>query len=325
MPRTFARALGVVAAISLLSLTGCAGAAVPEETTENVVESAPADVAAGYFFESGELPEKPERIVALWRTGSSLAELGVVATGQLTGEYAQGELSAKVWDLVKDIPTVGSWDGINIEDVIAADPDLIIGMDHGGLDIDYSEIAELYPVRILKIAEPTDVWRNYGAIASLVGKSADFDTQLAALDARLEKINGEFGDELGSALATAVGLTEGSVWVDTSKALSYERLSAAGFGYNPDYTDNPERYVSELTLENLPSLAGQDLIFYDAELDGSVSAEVQTLLDEPAFRELPAVKAGHLYPLRGATVYNFEAANLMVDDILAAAKAYTER
>ena len=123
----------------------------------------------------------------------------------------------------------------------------------------------------------------------------------------------------------SLGATGGSIWIDTSKSLTYQRITAAGFGYNPDYVEAPERYVEELTLENLPTLAEQDIIFYDAELDGSVTADVQAVLDEPAFQELPAVKAGHAYPVRGATVYTFLASNLMVDDLLAAAQDYAGR
>lgn len=48
----------------------------------------------------------------------------------------------------------------------------------------------------------------------------------------------------------------------------------------------------------------------------------RALLDEPAFKDLPAVKAGHLYPLRGSTVFTFYGTNGMIDDLTAAAKAY---
>lgn len=318
------RAVGALVAASLLALVGCS--AGPSDSPAPADESTPAETESSeYFFEAGELPENPQRIVALWRTGSSLAELGVAGVGQLEGEYLEPELTPEVWETVKDVPTVATYDGIDLEKVIEADPDLIVGMDHGSLGLDYSEVAELFPVRILKIAEPTDVWRNYGPLADLVGKTSDFDAKQAELDTRLTEISDEYGADLGSLQATVIGADGGSIWIDTSKALTYERLTAAGFGYNPAYTDKPERYVTELSLENLPSLADQDIIFYDTELDGSTPAEVQAVLDESAFQELPAVKAGHLYPLRGATVYNFAAANLMVDDIQSAAQKYTGR
>lgn len=312
----------VAAAAVALALAGCAGQAPAAEETS----SAPTvDIDADFFFQEGDIPADPERVVVLWRTGSSLAELGVVPVGALEGELSENELTPEQFALVSDVPVVGTYEGVDIEKIIELDPDLIIGMDNGGLSIDYEELAELFPVAILSIAEPTDVWRNYETVAQLVGKSADFTTQHEALTERLDALNAEYGDELGATQSTILGGLEGQIWVDTSKSLAYDRLTAAGFGYNPAYTDNPERYVEELTRENIPTLADQDIIFFDAELDGSTSADVQAILDEPAFQELPAVVAGHLYPIRGATVYTFTAANLQVDDLAAAAKAFTGR
>ncbi|WP_165310858.1 ABC transporter substrate-binding protein [Microbacterium protaetiae] len=280
------------------------------------------DVKADYLYEAGELPAHPQRVLALWRTGSELADIGVVPVGTLDGEMLDTELTAQQWNAVKDVPSVGSFDGVDLEDVIALKPDLIVGMDNGGLTIDYKELGELFPVRILKIAEPTDVWDNYETLAALVGKSTDFDSGQSALDARLADIASQYGDKIGELKATAFGVMQGAVWVDTSKSLAYRRIDAAGFGYNPTYTDNPERYATELSLENLPSLADQDIIFYDTNLDGSVSADVQAVLDEPAFAQLPAVKAGHVYPLRGSVIYTFAGSNAQVDDLEAAAKDF---
>lgn len=320
--RTSRRFIALAMVGGLLALAGCSASAPAEEAAP--VETAPATIEApedDYFFLGDKpLPAEPQRIVALWRTGSSLAEMGAPVVGQLEGEISEAELAPDVFAPYADTKTVGTFEGVTLEDIIALDPDLIVGMDHGGISLDYEELAELYPVAILKIAEPTDVWDNYETVAALAGLSEDYTTESEALDARLAEIKSTYGDTLGEQEVTAVSAQGGSIWVSTSKSLAFRRLDAAGFGYNPSYTDNPERYVTELTRENIPSLAEQDVIFYDQNIDGTVSDEVQAVLDEPAFQELPAVKAGNLIALRGSTVYNFAAANLMVDDIAAAAE-----
>lgn len=315
-------ALVAAAAASALLLGGCASSSPASQSAPTPAGSA-TDVAADYYYESGELPDHPQRVLALWRTGSELTDIGVVPVGTLDGELIETELTPDQWSGVKDVPTVGSYEGVDVEKVVALNPDLIVGMDNGGLSIDYAELGSLFPVRILKIAEPTDVWDNYETLAALVGRSTDFDAGSADLDARLAEIDSQHGDALSGLKVTALGASGGSVWVDTSKSLAYRRITAAGFGYNPAYTQSPARYVAELTLENLPSLADQDVIFYDAALDGSVSADVQAVLDEPAFAELPAAKAGHVYPLRGSVIYTFAGSQAQVDDLAAAAKAYT--
>ena len=119
---------------------------------------------------------------------------------------------------------------------------------------------------------------------------------------------------------TQVNVTQGEIWLSTSKSLVYERLEAAGFDYNSALTDDPDRYVAPLTRENIPSLADQGAIFYQINYDGSVSPDVQS-----AFKELPAVQAGMLFPVRGSTIYTFAAANAMADDLEAAAQAISEK
>lgn len=313
--------LAAAAAATALLLTACSGSSDPAETGTTAATTAP-EVDADFFFEAGDLPAEPTRVVALWRTGAELVDIGVIPVGTLDDEIRETELTPEQWESAQDVPTVGSFEGVDIEKIIDLDPDLVIGMDNGGLGIDYESIGELYPVRILKVAEPTDVWDNYETVAALVGRSTDFDKKVAELDARLADIQSTYGDALDGALTTSLSAMQGSVLVDTSKSLSYRRLVAAGFTYNPVYTDNPERYVTQLSLENLPSLADQKILFHSAALDGSVSPDVQALLDEPAFAELPAVTEGHLYPLRGSVIYTFAGADAMVDDLEAAAQAF---
>ncbi|WP_235734898.1 ABC transporter substrate-binding protein [Nocardioides alcanivorans] len=267
------------------------------------------------------MPNDPKRIVALWRVGSELADLCVVPVGQLDGEFLEDEIDPAIWSNYKDIPTVGNYDGLDIEKLIELDPDLVIGMDHGGLGIDYEEVAELFPTVILGIEEPTNVWDNYPQIADLVGRSTDYEEGNAAIDAQLAEIKEEFGDELADLRVTSLNMAD-QLYVDTSKSLSYRRMDAAGFVYNPDYTSSPERYVEEFATENLADLADQDIIFYEVDRDGEVEGPLQEILDSASFKRLPAVKAGNVFPLATGTVYTFDAAQLQVDDLRDAAEGY---
>lgn len=324
--RSLRTRLGVAfAAVALgaVALTACSGET--ESTVAEGTDTTGTTEEVDYFFSEGDAPENPERVLALWRVGSVLADLGVVPVGALEGELAEEELTDEQWATVDDVPAVGTYEGVDIEKVIELDPDLIIGMDNGGLSMDYAELAELYPVRILDIAEPVDVWRNYETVADLTGTTSQFDEGQAALDERLAAIKTEYGAALAGVPVTQVNVTQGEIWLSTSKSLVYERLEAAGFDYNSALTDDPDRYVAPLTRENIPSLADQGAIFYQINYDGSVSPDVQSLLDEPAFKELPAVQAGMLFPVRGSTIYTFAAANAMADDLEAAAQAISEK
>ncbi|GAA3398323.1 ABC transporter substrate-binding protein [Cryptosporangium minutisporangium] len=323
MRNTRLSTLAAVGTALALALTGCGGDdsadtdGEPSAATTRTVEDTFTGTVTG-------VPTKPKRIVALWRTGSELADIGVVPVGALQDEFLEDELGPEVYATVSEVPTVGNFEGVDIEKVIAVKPDLILGMDNGGLTIDYKELSQVAPTVILKIAEPTDVWANYERIADLAGVSADFSEQKSRLDAALTKVADRYGSKIGSRKVTALGSFDGAaISVDTSKSLTYQRIDAAGFGYNPKYTANPERYVADLAFENIPDLADQDIIFYDTDLSGKPLNSVQKVLDEPAFERLPAAQKGHVYPLTSGTIYTFEASLAQARDLEAAAKDYT--
>ncbi|MFD1716303.1 ABC transporter substrate-binding protein [Georgenia deserti] len=313
--------LAVATALSLAACSGAAdtgGAAAQDGGEAGGGDGGTRTVTSPFTGEEVEIPTDPERVVALWRTGVVLADLGVEPVAALEGELLPSELQPEVYEPLAGVPTVGTWEGVDIEELIAADPDLIIGMDNGGLTMNYDEISQVAPTVILDIAEPPDVWANYPTVADLVGRTTDFDERDAALSEDLTAIADDH--DLEGLEVTAFSASDGSIWVSTAKSLNYARLDAAGFGYNEDYVDDPERYVTELSAENIADLADQDAIFYEVDIDGSVPPDVQSVLDMESFQQLPAAQAGHVFPLTSGVVYTFDAAQQQVADLRAAAE-----
>lgn len=267
------------------------------------------------------VPKNPKRVVALWRTGTELAELGVVPVAALEGEFVSDELAPDVYAKVKDVPTVGSFEGVDVEKVIKAQPDLIVGMDHGNLSIDYKELRDIAPTVILKIAEPPDVWSNYPKLADVLGKSTDYTQRNAALDKDLAAIKAEHGAKTGRLKAVSLGVSGGKTFVDTGKSLTYRRLTSAGFGYMDAYTADPARYRVELPSEKIPDLNDADVVFYDATLAGKPTPGTEKILEMASFKRLPAVRAGNVFPLTVGTIYTFDAAGRAVADMRKAAES----
>lgn len=268
------------------------------------------------------VPAHPKRVVALWRTGSELTDMGVKPVAALEGEFLKQELDAKTFARMNKVPTVGTWEGVDVEKVLKAEPDLIVGMDNGGLDIDYKELSDIAPTVIFKIAEPPDVWKNYPKLADTVGKSTDFAQRNTALDKSLAAVRKRYGDRVRNAKAVALSTEQGSTWVSTSKSLAYERIRAAGFGYLDRYTHKPKRYVEELSTENIPDLKKADVIFYSVDLHGRPTPDMRKLLDTASFKRLPAAKAGHVRPLASGVIYTFPAGDQQVKDLRKAAGKY---
>lgn len=313
------RVLSAVCTLALVAgLTSCSAAPpTPSASAPESAESA-RSIMDTYTGTVEGVPVDPQRIVALWRVGSELGDLGIVPVGQLEGEMTESELGPEVFASVAEVPVIGTYSDVDIERLAALEPDLIVGMDHGGLSLDYDEISTVAPTVILPIAEPTDVWDNYPRLADVVGVATTYAERQAALDADLAALSRDVSTAAADAKVTALGSSEGTLWVSTSKSLTHRRITAAGFDYNDAYEGDPERYVEELSEENIADLADQDIIFYTVEIDGTPTSDTQRLLDMPSFQELPAVRAGHAYPLTSGVIYTFAAADRQVADLRAA-------
>ncbi len=257
-----------------LALTGCSAPATPPADTapDRALGRTITDTFTGTV---SNVPEDPQRIVALWRTGSELADLGIIPVGQLDGELAASELGPDVYASVADVPVIGTYEDVNLERLAELQPDLIVGMDHGGLTLNYEEIATVAPTVILPISEPTDVWNNYPRLADVVGVATPFAERQAALKASLTDLSAAVAAGAPGAEVTALGSSEGTIWVSTSKSLTHQRITEAGFHYNDAYEHDPERYVEELSEENIADLADQDIIFYSVEIDGTPTSDTQ--------------------------------------------------
>ncbi|MET7640093.1 ABC transporter substrate-binding protein [Streptomyces sp. NPDC005438] len=317
--RTIRAGVALVATGALLTLAACGGSdddgsAGSGGETHTVTGTMRGDVK--------DVPVKPKRVVALWRTGAELVDLGVKPVAALEGEFLNTELAAAKFAKVKKVPTVGNFEGVDVEKVIDAKPDLIVGMDNGGLSIDYKELSKVAPTVIFKIAEPPDVWKNYPKLAKVVGRSTDYQDRNADLEKSLRAVAKRHGNTIGKAQAVSVSTSSGPTYVDTSKSLTWQRIDAAGFGYLERYATKPKRYAEELSSENIPKLSGADAIFYNVDIQGKPAPGTDKLLKSASFKRLPAVKAGNLFPLTSGTIYTFQGAHKQVDDLRAAAKKY---
>ncbi|HWV27697.1 MAG TPA: ABC transporter substrate-binding protein [Aeromicrobium sp.] len=313
---SLARFAAVVAAVSL-GAAACGSSEERDAPESNQTRT----ITDTYLGDVDNVPVNPERVVVLWRTGAEVVDLGVTPVGQLDGEISAEELGEDTMAEVGDVPVVGTYEGVDIEKVIALEPDLIVGMDHGGLSIDYEPLQDVAATVIFEIAEPTDVWANYPKVADVLGLTTDFDKRNAELTEELKQVATEYADVLdGLGEVTSVGAEyDGSkIYIDTSKSLTFQRLELAGFTYNPTYTDNPARYVEELTTENVASLADQDVLFYDVDIDHEPATGVGEILELASFKRLPAVQNGRLFPLTAGTFYTFDAAHQQIADIRAA-------
>lgn len=291
------RRLGASAAIILLGLglTSCtemsAVSSAPESTTRTV------DTAYGEV----EVPSEPQRVVAVsYDTPWQLAAVGVepVAMQDYSG-YAS-EFTAEQQELMENVSTVGAFFELNIEAVMDAEPDLIVG---DVLEIDeatWEELSKIAPTAIYEGAYRGD-WRVIGkGVADAVGRADVFQESAATYESELARLQAEYADVLERPWAAiGAGDVEGGFSVlypgGAVGALYFDDLGVSLAPGIPEQEDGAKgwMYISpELTQ---PVLGEAAIVVGGARPDGQFVDSLQLTTSTPLFQELPAARSGNVY------------------------------
>lgn len=325
LPTRFTRAtsLAAVAALSL-SLSGCwAGESKAEVEGETVTFSA----------ENGEIeiPADPKRVVA---TGYAVPVL-LEADAPLVGisEWGRGTAMMSEEDLATYEETekvMGETaDSINYDAMEKVDPDVIvIGVPLPILsDVNLPRLEKIAPVVVLGPALP-DSWKELNAQqAKAAGVLANLEEQKDAYYARAEELEEKYAEDLEGLQFGHVGgygeVSAGEFHREYAGSWGTNIAGDVGVTYYGEVKDpsaGGSATVSEYpSIEELEeSLGDADYITYTVEADGSVTESVQYVLDSKLWKELPAVKAGHVLPIRYTQATTYESALLTLDNIDAA-------
>lgn len=306
-----------IAAVAAIGLTGCGSSDEVEATASTRTVQTPAGPV--------EVPTDPQRIVAcgyatlpLIQAGANLAAV-CEWTRELDGMDAE---TRTAYDALPKVAPDGSVADLDFEAVTAADPDLIIlGVPARVREqLDMAKLEAIAPVVFNGPTTPAQ-WRTLGAeYADAAGVADSYGEFTDEYDARAAEIAAKYEATLG-------GLTFGGV-CDTCQSdagqffreytSSYTTNLFDDLGLNfPGQPVNPEDEHGEyLSLEQLPeSLGGVDVIVYGVQADGTLTAEMQALVDSPLWQALPAVKAGNVVAVKFGNSATHRTALLALDSI----------
>jgi len=281
------------------------------ETGERVVKDT--------FLGDVTIPADPQRIISGWLIGTELIDLGVKPVGMLDDYKANA--TPEELKKVSGVPDIGSiTSGVNAEKIISLKPDLVITFIRKDVAsrMNVESLEGIAPVVAFEIEEPMDVWESYPRVAEALGCGQVLQDELARLDAGFSAIAED--DKAKIAELGTVAYVEGSAepatyQIATNKSLVYERLTKAGLKYFAGAPANPERYNEQISTEDLDRLSSANVIFYEADYSGKPTERTKALLDSPAFKTLPAVKAGNLFPYRTPYAYTIAAGDRQIEDI----------
>jgi iron complex transport system substrate-binding protein len=263
-------------------------------------------VTLTHKFGTTTIDKQPERVVSLGFSGiDNLLALGVKPVAV---RYWYGDYDYAAWPWAQDAlgdakPEVLKGD-LNIEQIAALRPDVIIAISSGITPEQYDLLSQIAPV-----VASEEQYGDYGtpwqahvqSMAKALGKTAEGDAAIKAIEDRFASIREAHPDWQGKSAAV------GFYWNDApgayrSKDIRPRMLEALGFKTPASIDDagtDPTAFFVSLSAEDLSPLDADVLIWFDDE------GKVETLPLRPATR---AFKEGReIFPdtiLSGAFSYS---------------------
>ncbi|WP_041298378.1 ABC transporter substrate-binding protein [Ilumatobacter coccineus] len=259
------------------------------DTTPDTAPTAPAEPAYPRTVDnalgSTEIAEQPERVVAVSGVADidALLSLGVVphAAAAFFPVNAAGDMSFAPWnqEYWGEVQSFLNRPQVNLEELATFDPDMIVGQ-IGSVESN-DTMAAIAPV--VAYDYPAD-WREPVRIfGEALDREAEAEAAIADVEARIAEIAERVPDG-GLTLALITNGRDGNFTVYTPEhgAGIARALDEIGISY----VDVP----TDLSKERMGDLAPADwIVVYDFSV-----FDVNELLDDPLFQQLPAVQAGNV-------------------------------
>lgn len=306
--------LALITVFTMLVLAACGGteeketktADKPKEDTSYTVEHA---------MGTTKIDKTPEKVVILTNEGTeALLALGVTPVGAVqswTGDPWYDHIA----DEMKDVKVVGVESQVNVEAIIALQPDLIIGNKMRQEAI-YEQLSAIAPTVFAEDLRGN--WKtNFELYAKAVNKEEKGKEVLAAYDKRIEDLKTDLGDKVNQEISM-VRFMAGDVRIYHKDSFSGVILDQIGFA-RPESQDKEDFAEKGVTQERIPAMDG-DVLFYFTyeEGDGKATEIEKEWIENPLFKNLNVAKSGQVYKVNDAiwnTAGGVKAANLMLDDL----------
>lgn len=285
----------MVAGACLLALAGVAGCGTSSSNNNTSTSSASGTKATAHVMKDGvghqvKIPAAPLRI---WAPG---LEDPIVALGDskdLVGQYSSGNVVddyLQKW--LKGKPHIDfSGNGLDPESILKLNPNLIIlystYFTQNGKYQQYSKIAPTYVFNQNSGAQGT--WRNtLLTLGKMLGKSDKAKQLLKGYDQKVSAAKAKLQKAIGNKTVAIIEPSGKQVFL----------IGKGNFAGQEVYGDlglTPPKIATgwaSISLEDLPKL-GADYIFMVTGNDST--AEEKVLTNNPVWKDLPAVKEGHVY------------------------------
>lgn len=273
------------------------------------------------------IPAAPRKVVATGYAVPALIEAGTPLVGISTWRRGLAMMSEQDLATYNGLAKIAGETAAetNYEAIATAKPDLIvIGVPKPAMaDLDMDRLKSIAPVVAISPTMPS-AWREQSRRqADAGGRLGDFETAKAAYEKKAAELAAKYKDVLSGLKFGHVG-----AYGDIAKG-TFHREFAGSWGTTIAQDVGVSYYgevkkkggggldVSEYpSIEELPKSLGEaDAITYTLQADGSVSEAVQYVLDSGLWKNLPAVKAGKVFPLQYTEAATYKSALRTLDSI----------
>lgn len=238
------------------------------------------------------LPKKPERIVV---TSASFLEPLHEVGGDVVG---RPDSKTKMPDYAKDKASVGKVYQIDVEKVLACEPDLVIV--NKGMNEKLVGTLEDNGIKtvVLDMKSYEDVKDEVRAMAKITGETQKGEDLIASMDQQIADVKAKIPQDkhrVSIIHSTNQGLTvqiDGSIAGCTAKLLGWDNVAA---GMTP-LEKNPDAapYSMETLVEQNPEVL---FITSMGDINEAKAGMDKMMQENPAWQTIDAVKNGHVYYL----------------------------
>ena len=271
----------------LLTVAGCGPQPTPPADTGKAAIEIQDDMGRQV-----QLPGHPQRVVVL---SASFLEPFHAVGGEVVG---RPDSRTKLPDFAKDAASVGAVYQIDMEKVLALQPDLVIvnkGMNEKLLPVLESNHI---PAVVIDMKSYEDVRRESGIFAKITGETAKGDALLQSMDEKIQQVKQQIpaqGPRAAILHSTSQGISvqlDGSIAGSVAKMLGFTNVAA---GMTP-LEKNPDAapYSLETLVEQNPDIL---LITSMGKMDEIKGNMDQLMKSNPAWQTIPAVRDGRVYYL----------------------------
>ena len=317
----------------LALLAGCAGGG-EEASPGNASETRTVTDATGAKV---EVPADPKAVATLhYAATETLMDLDAPPVAQ--GEYQDPAVPEEWIDELEKIPAVSQQEP-DLEKLAETEPDLILSPNIFEPDMieQLEEIAPVYQFT-LRGGDRANWQQRVEEVADAVNRTDELDELDSEFQARQKKLGEKYSEVTeGTTIGVVSSFEENSAYLWGSENMLGTILSPLGFDWSADEDAMVKKYgkaeqggnksgtvepEAQISLEVLDrSLSDADVIFVNSDLRGDYDSLTKALMDSAVFKDLPAVKAGHVYPIGKATIAGYADADYGLD---LAEKAITE-